>query len=193
MTITSQLDKNAGLYDMSADGRKKAASDTDKNQTDKNQNDFDLFIKLMVAQMKNQDPTDPMDATEYVSQLATFSMVQQTTKTNSMLAGLGQMLDQMLVANSTGQAASYVGKYLTTETEDGKTVGGFIESVSLFEEGLVATLDDGTKVLIGPGVTISKKAPEGDSGGSGSDGGIGAGDGESGNGADKPEEPATAA
>jgi len=174
MPITSQLDKNASLYDMPADSRKKAASDADKNK-----NDFDLFIKLMVAQMKNQDPTNPMDATEYVSQLATFSMVQQATKTNSMLEGLGQMLDQMLVANSTGQAASYVGKYLTTETEDGKTVSGFIESVSLFEEGLVATLDDGTKVLIGPGVTISEKAPEAESGGSGNDGG-----------ADKPEEPA---
>lgn len=124
-----------------------------------------------------------MDATEYVLPLATFSMVQQTTKTNTMLEGLGRMLDEVLVINSTGQVVSYVGKYLTTATEDGKAIGGFIKSVSLFDGGLVATLDDGTKVLVGPGVTISEKAPKEGSDGSGSNGGIGAGEGENGDGA----------
>ena len=43
---------------------------------------YDNFLKLLVAQMKNQDPTEPMDASQQISQLATFSQVEQTIKTN---------------------------------------------------------------------------------------------------------------
>ena len=45
----------------------------------------DTFLKLLVAQLKNQDPTKPMDSTEYVSQIATLSQVEQGAKTNQKL------------------------------------------------------------------------------------------------------------
>lgn len=59
--------------------------------------DFDTFIQLLTAQAKYQDPTEPMDNTEYASQLAEFSMVEQQVLTNDNLAsaleqlGLGNM------------------------------------------------------------------------------------------------------
>ncbi|PHR88517.1 MAG: flagellar basal body rod modification protein [Blastopirellula sp.] len=50
--------------------------------------DFDSFIKMLTAQAKYQDPMDPIDSTEFASQLAQFSMVEQQVKTNEMLAAL---------------------------------------------------------------------------------------------------------
>ncbi|MBV1896411.1 MAG: flagellar hook assembly protein FlgD [Rhodobacteraceae bacterium] len=50
--------------------------------------DFDSFIKLLTAQARYQDPMDPIDSTEFASQLAQFSMVEQQVLTNDMLAAL---------------------------------------------------------------------------------------------------------
>ena len=47
--------------------------------------DFDTFLKMMTTQMKNQDPTKPIDSADYAVQLATFSGVEQQTKTNQLL------------------------------------------------------------------------------------------------------------
>jgi len=47
--------------------------DEQKNPT---ATDYETFIKLLVAQMKNQDPTQPTDATQYVSQLAYIKLMQ---------------------------------------------------------------------------------------------------------------------
>lgn len=50
--------------------------------------DFDSFIKMLTAQARYQDPLDPIDSTEFASQLAQFSMVEQQVLTNDMLAAL---------------------------------------------------------------------------------------------------------
>ncbi|MGR3662200.1 MAG: flagellar hook capping FlgD N-terminal domain-containing protein [Paracoccaceae bacterium] len=50
--------------------------------------DFDSFIKMLTAQAKYQDPLDPIDSTEFASQLAQFSMVEQQVQTNELLTAL---------------------------------------------------------------------------------------------------------
>lgn len=50
--------------------------------------DYQVFLKLMTEQMRNQDPLAPMDATQFVSQLAQFSQVEQSIQTNSKLDDL---------------------------------------------------------------------------------------------------------
>lgn len=60
--------------------------------------DFDTFLKLLTTQMQNQDPLQPMDSTEFVAQLASFSAVEQQIRTNDQL-------DSILGALSTGNAA----------------------------------------------------------------------------------------
>jgi flagellar basal-body rod modification protein FlgD len=50
--------------------------------------DYDMFLRLMTAQLKNQDPLQPLDGTEFVAQLAQFSGVEQQIKTNERLDSL---------------------------------------------------------------------------------------------------------
>ncbi|KIC45222.1 flagellar basal body rod modification protein FlgD [Ruegeria sp. ANG-S4] len=50
--------------------------------------DFETFLLMLTTQAKNQDPLEPLDSSEYASQLAQFSMVEQQVQTNSLLAEL---------------------------------------------------------------------------------------------------------
>lgn len=50
--------------------------------------DFETFLKMLTAQARYQDPLKPIDSTEYASQLAQFSMVEQQVQTNDTLAAL---------------------------------------------------------------------------------------------------------
>ncbi|MEX5727896.1 flagellar basal-body rod modification protein FlgD [Rhodovulum iodosum] len=47
--------------------------------------DFETFLRMLTAQIRNQDPLDPMKSTEFAVQLATFSGVEQQLRTNSLL------------------------------------------------------------------------------------------------------------
>lgn len=61
--------------------------------------DFETFLKMLTVQMRNQDPLNPVEATDYAVQLATFSSVEQQVLTNSLLQRLlsqsGGGLEQM--------------------------------------------------------------------------------------------------
>ncbi len=67
--------------------------------------DFETFLKMMTAQVQNQDPMNPMDSSEYASQLATFSSVEQQVLTNDLLKEMGDMLG----GNALQQFGSWVG------------------------------------------------------------------------------------
>lgn len=107
--------------------------------------DYQSFLKLLVAEMKNQDPTQPMDSTQYVAQLAAFSQVEQSIQVN-------QKLDQILQSSAVSQAESLLGRTITSA--DGSTTG-VVASVKLFANGIVAVLENGSEVAVFPGVTIS--------------------------------------
>jgi flagellar basal-body rod modification protein FlgD len=81
----------------------KTAASIDKQKNDKN---YDTFLKMMTTQIKNQDPLNPMSADQLAVQLATFSGVEQQTKTNDLLA---QLLGQSALAGM-GQMVGWVGK-----------------------------------------------------------------------------------
>ncbi|CAN7535390.1 flagellar hook assembly protein FlgD [Pararhizobium sp. LjRoot235] len=105
---------------------------------------YDSFLKLLVAQMKNQDPTEPMDSTEQIAQLATFSQVEQTIKTNTNL-------ESLLQRTSLSEANAVIGKTVTSA--DGKTTG-VVKEVKLYSDGIIAVLDTGKELAVGPGVTV---------------------------------------
>lgn len=105
--------------------------------------DYDTFLRLLVTQLENQDPLEPISETEFVAQLATFSNVEQNTRTNENLAAL---ITQMGLA----QAAGLVGRTVTTGT--GET--GVVSEVQVTDAGVFATLADGSVVEVAAGTSI---------------------------------------
>ncbi len=56
------------------------------------------FLALLSAQLKNQDPTKPVDNAEYVSQLAQFSQISGQAESNSQLRAIAAKLDTLIAA-----------------------------------------------------------------------------------------------
>ncbi|MFN3317796.1 flagellar biosynthesis protein FlgD [Rhizobium sp. TH135] len=106
--------------------------------------DYDSFLQLLIAQMKNQDPTDPMDASEQIAQLATFSQVEQSIQMNSNL-------ETLITGNALTNASSYIGKTITSADE--KT-SGVVASVRVYSDTMVATTTDGKEIPIIVGVRV---------------------------------------
>ena len=98
----------------------------------------DAFLKLLVTQMQNQDPLNPMSSTDYIAQLAQFSSVEQLTTANTQLAALQ-------VASATSQSLALIGH--TIVTADGATAG-VVDSVQ-FVDGMPKLVVGST--LVDPG------------------------------------------
>jgi len=84
---------------------------------------FSEFLTLFTTQLKNQDPTKPMDTTEMTNQLALFSNVEQT-------AGVNSRLDKLLAAQTStgiGSAVSYIGKTVESTGNQISLSGGTAE------------------------------------------------------------------
>lgn len=79
------------------------ATSTAAQNNDKN---YETFLRMMTTQIKNQDPLNPMSADQLAVQLATFSGVEQQTKTNDLLT---QMISQNAIG-AMSQMVSWVGK-----------------------------------------------------------------------------------
>lgn len=116
----------------------------------------DDFMKLLLAQLKNQDPLNPMDGTDFAAQLAQFSSLEQLNNLNTELKTQG--LNQMTLGYA--QSANMIGKEIAaqngnTVTTDGSTVGINYSlakdaqkvTISIFDENgkLVQTLEDTAK------------------------------------------------
>lgn len=90
--------------------------------------DKEAFLQLLVAQMQYQDPLEPMDNTEYISQLATFSQLEATQN----------LADT--VTNSFGN--SLVGKYVILNTDTG-SVHGKVDYVMYNKGDILLAVNDG--------------------------------------------------
>ncbi|KQV32188.1 flagellar biosynthesis protein FlgD [Rhizobium sp. Root1203] len=134
---------------MAVDSVSGVGNGTPKTAQQKATLNYDNFLQLLIAQMKNQDPTDPVDASEQMSQLASFSQVEQTIQTNTKL-------DTLLASSSLTQAGTYVGKYMTSA--DG-SVKGTVASVKVYSDGIIATTTDGKSILVQAGITLADQAP----------------------------------
>src|SRR3954464_11195741 len=92
----------------------------------------DDFLKLMVAQMKNQDPMNPSDDKDNIAQMAQFSSLEQITN----LANATQELANRM---SLTQNVGLIGHNVTYAGADGTTVSGTVDGLSLDKSG-AATL-----------------------------------------------------
>ncbi|AGH17041.1 flagellar basal body rod modification protein [Candidatus Liberibacter asiaticus str. gxpsy] len=105
----------------------------------------DAFLKLLITQIKHQDPTEPMKASEQVAQLAVFSQMEQSVQMNSTL-------QELLKSNNLAQASSYIGKNITNA--DG-SISGVVNAIQVSSTGLTAITVDNTEIPITTGIQIS--------------------------------------
>jgi flagellar basal-body rod modification protein FlgD len=105
---------------------------------------YDSFLRLLVAEMKNQDPTAPKDTSQYLAQLASFSAVEQGVNTN-------KKLDSLMTSMQLSQAQSLIGHTLT---DSAGGLMGTIKSIEIGQTGSSAILESGQRVALGEGLTI---------------------------------------
>lgn len=82
----------------------------------------DDFLKLLITQLQNQDPTSPMENTEFIAQMAQFSSLEQMTNMSTEFTKLANMLNS-------GEAVSLLGK--SVEVASGESsISGVVEAVT---------------------------------------------------------------
>jgi flagellar basal-body rod modification protein FlgD len=105
---------------------------------------YDAFLQLLIAQMNNQDPLEPMKSSDYVAQLATFSQVEKSVQMNERLADL-------LAVSRLLQAEGLIGR--TVSEPDGER--GVVASTRISGGGVFAILENGREIRITDQVVIS--------------------------------------
>lgn len=141
------ISPTAATSSAAADSAAAIRTQADTLVKEKAAEDFDKFLLLMTEQLRQQDPLNPADATEFVAQLATFSSVEQSIKSN-------EKLDQ-LIAATTGLAdnsvTTLIGKTVEAATgrvaADGQPVGFAYEPVADATR-VVAQVRDATDRLL---------------------------------------------
>lgn len=104
--------------------------------------DTNMFLKLLVAQMTNQDPfSSDQDPTKYVTQLAQFSQLEQMQQFNSNLSALSAVNNGILINSALSTATTMIGKEaefysLDSDSSSTETIKGVVQSVYV-EEGSV--------------------------------------------------------
>ncbi|MFZ1290315.1 MAG: flagellar hook capping FlgD N-terminal domain-containing protein [Melioribacteraceae bacterium] len=92
--------------------------------------DKDAFLQLMIAQLKNQDPLEPMDGTDYSAQLAQFSSLEQLKNINDSLNNsidanylLTQSVNNTMTATLIGKNAKIAGDTISYEGQESTSFG----------------------------------------------------------------------
>ena len=102
----------------------------------------DMFLKLLVAQLKNQDPTSPMDQKDMMAQMAQFTSVEQMTK-------MVETLDRMSFNTTVSQSVGLIGKSVdyTSGTDIAATIeNSTVTGVSMAGGVVKLQLANGTSV-----------------------------------------------
>ncbi|MGB4177837.1 MAG: flagellar hook capping FlgD N-terminal domain-containing protein, partial [Halanaerobiales bacterium] len=102
---------------------------------DGNNLDKDAFFKLLITQLKYQDPLTPMDNTEFIAQMAQFSSLEQ-------MANMNANLSQFLRIQALSEGASLIGRNVeTVDADTGEIIRGEVVRVSFEEGSMYAYLD----------------------------------------------------
>ena len=96
------------------------ASSTANVASQKLSADYESFLKLLTAQLQNQDPLEPMDSSTFVSQLAQLSQVEQSIQTNSHLESIAAKLNTAGLTNDLG----LIGRQVSVPGNEFDVVGG---------------------------------------------------------------------
>lgn len=118
------------------------------------------FMTMLVAQMQNQDPTNPMDNNQLASQLAQFNMASGVEKLNNAVVGVQAMMGQLASMSAT----SWVGRSVLIEGEPKVSFGS--SGIGIHQAGVVTPpkrdTDDINFALAGDAETVTVTLHDGD-------------------------------
>lgn len=86
--------------------------------------DLDQFIQLMISELQNQDPLDPLDNSEMLQQITQIREIGSNDR-------LSQTLDAVLTGQNLTTASSLIGKKVNALADGGATVEGVVDRVSI--------------------------------------------------------------
>lgn len=113
---------------------------------------MDSFLTLFVTQLKNQNPLDPTDNTEFMSQLAQFSTLEQEQQQTGYLANINSIDTASLQLDQITMASSFIGKTIKYSSDENgtndKTLTGVVEGVKLEKDGTVSFIINDKSVPI---------------------------------------------
>jgi flagellar basal-body rod modification protein FlgD len=136
---TDSLDSNIARSNNAVIGGIQTAVVPDRKAPD-NELGKDAFLKLLVAQMKYQDPMNPSDGTEFIAQTAQFTLVEK-------MAAMAEQNDKMLANQQQLTASTFIGRDVawTAKDDSGKEVkhSGTVTGISFTKDG--PTLRVGTE------------------------------------------------
>ena len=111
------------------------------------------FLNLLVTQMENQDPMNPMSDTDFISQMANFTSLQNSTETYASIQAM--------------QANNLIGSTVTVQGTDGTVDSGVVSEVvmnsgtpNLLVNGQTYTLDEVQSVALTPTNTQTQGAQQ---------------------------------
>lgn len=124
----------------------------------------DDFLKLLIAQMQNQDPLSPMDNKDSIAQMATFSSLEQMNNIASSMNELNSTMGLFSQQSSLMQGAAMIGKWVSGVDVDGETIiEGTVEAVKWLDGDpkLQIRKEDGTLVDLEMGLItqVSEQKP----------------------------------
>ncbi len=101
LTQSSNVNAAKATNTLRNEGTETTESDTTTSTASDTSEQFDTFLNLLTAQIRNQDPLAPLDSTQFVEQLATFSNLELQAKNNQILESIASMLAQQLATPTT--------------------------------------------------------------------------------------------
>jgi flagellar basal-body rod modification protein FlgD len=107
--------------------------------------DYNAFLQLLMAQLKSQDPTDPVDQSQTLAQLASFSNVEQTIKLNDKLTTLLQQ-------SALSQSVQLIGRNVESLVSG---TAGVVAAVEIVGQDTFAVLQSGERLSVNDGLRIS--------------------------------------
>lgn len=105
----STIDSNSNIFNQINQTNKSQSTTTSADESDS-----EMFMKLMIAQLQNQDPTSPADTSDFMQQIASMSTVESIANLSTSVDQLGQSL---IGSQAALQASSMVGQQAFVETD----------------------------------------------------------------------------
>ncbi len=107
----ARLEAQVNAFNKSIDGERQVQQDLGRDQ----------FLKLLMTQLQNQDPTSPMEDKQFIAQMAQFSSLEQMTNLSSEFTRVAGLI-------SSGQAVSLLGREVAVTSGD-TVIEGVVEAV----------------------------------------------------------------